>query len=50
MTAGTPPQIITRLDAEVVRITRLPETRGRLTAAGFLLVGSSPLGKYPRRA
>mgnify|MGYP001566697165 FL=1 len=40
--AGTPPQIISRLNEEVVRITRLPETRERLTAAGFALVGSSP--------
>ena len=40
--AGTPPQIISRLNEEVVRITRLPETRERLTAVGFALVGSSP--------
>lgn len=39
---GTPPEIITRLHAEVVRITRLPETRERLSAVGFDLVGSSP--------
>lgn len=34
--------IISRLNAEVVRITRLPDTRERLSAAGFALVGSSP--------
>jgi len=39
---GTPPEVISRLHAEVVRITRLPDTRERLSAAGFALVGSSP--------
>jgi len=39
---GTPAAIISRLNAEVVRITRLPDTRERLSAAGFALVGSSP--------
>ncbi len=38
--AGTPPEIISRLHAEVVRITRLPETRERLP--GFEFIGSSP--------
>jgi tripartite-type tricarboxylate transporter receptor subunit TctC len=40
--AATPPQIIARLNAEVVRITRLADTRERLTAAGFAMVGSTP--------
>jgi tripartite-type tricarboxylate transporter receptor subunit TctC len=40
--AGTPPEIISRLNAEVVRITRLPDTRERLSASGFQLVGSTP--------
>jgi len=39
---GTPADIISRLNAEVVRITRLPETSERLSAVGFDLVGSSP--------
>jgi tripartite-type tricarboxylate transporter receptor subunit TctC len=40
--AGTPADIISRLNAEVVRITRLPDTHERLSAVGFNLVGSSP--------
>jgi tripartite-type tricarboxylate transporter receptor subunit TctC len=38
---GTPAEIVTQLHAEVVRITQLPDTRERLMAAGFELVGSS---------
>ena len=38
---GTPPEIATQLQAEVVRITNLPETKERLTAAGFETVGST---------
>ncbi len=38
---GTPPDIVTQLQAEVVRITNLPDTKERLTAAGFETVGSS---------
>ena len=37
--AGTPPEVISRVHAEVVRITRLPETHERLP--GFAWVGSS---------
>ncbi len=37
---GTPPDIISKLNAEVVRITRLPETNERLP--GFEWIGSSP--------
>lgn len=39
---GTPADIVAQLHAEVVRITQLPDTRERLTAAGFEPVGSSP--------
>ena len=44
--AGTPPEVIARVNAEVVRITRLPETNERLP--GFAWVGSSPqdFGSY----
>ena len=38
---GTPPEIVAQLQAEVVRITQLPDTRERLTAAGFEPVGSN---------
>ena len=37
---GTPPEIISRLNAEIVRITRLPDTNERLP--GFDWVGSTP--------
>jgi tripartite-type tricarboxylate transporter receptor subunit TctC len=40
--AGTPPEIVTQLHAEIVRVTNLPETKERLTAAGFETVGSTP--------
>jgi tripartite-type tricarboxylate transporter receptor subunit TctC len=38
---GTPAEIIAQVQAEVVRVTQLPDTRERLTAAGFEMVGSS---------
>ena len=38
---GAPPDIVAQLQAEVVRITNLPDTKERLTAAGFETVGSS---------
>ncbi len=38
---GTPPEIVAAVQAEVLRITNLPDTRERLTAAGFEPVGSS---------
>jgi tripartite-type tricarboxylate transporter receptor subunit TctC len=37
---GTPADVISKLNAEVVRITRLPETHERLP--GFEWIGSSP--------
>ena len=44
--AGTPVQVIARVQAEVVRITRLPETSQKLP--GFEWIGSSPqeFGSY----
>ena len=38
---GTPAEIVAQIHAEVVRISQLPDTRERLTAAGFEVVGSS---------
>jgi len=38
---GTPPDIVAQIHAEVVRISQLPDTRERLTAVGFEVVGSS---------
>jgi tripartite-type tricarboxylate transporter receptor subunit TctC len=48
--AGTPRDIVLKLNAEVVRVMRLPETRDRLAAAGIEPVGSSPeeLGSFVR--
>jgi len=39
---GTPADIVAQIHAEVVRISQLPDTRERLGAAGFEVVGSSP--------
>lgn len=46
--AGTPPEIVSRLNAELVKITRNPEFLQRLTAEGGEAVGSSPeqFGNY----
>ena len=45
---GTPADVIGRLNAEIVRITRLPQTQSKLP--GFTWVGSSPaeFGEYVR--
>ena len=40
--AGTPPAIISQVNAEVVRISNLPDTRERLTNLGFDVVGGTP--------
>jgi tripartite-type tricarboxylate transporter receptor subunit TctC len=40
--AGTPPAIVSQVNAEAVRIGKLPEIRERLTHLGFDIVGSSP--------
>jgi tripartite-type tricarboxylate transporter receptor subunit TctC len=39
--AGTPPAIVTQLNAEVVRVSNLPDIRERLTALGFDVVGGT---------
>ena len=40
--AGTPPAIVRKLHAEIVRILKQPEMRGRLEAQGTDLVASTP--------
>jgi tripartite-type tricarboxylate transporter receptor subunit TctC len=40
--AGTPPQIISRLNAEIVNMLNLPETRER-----FIALGAEPVGNKP---
>ena len=40
--AGTPPAIIAQIHAETARISKLPDIRDRLTAAGFEIVGGPP--------
>jgi len=42
MPAGTPRDLVTRLNAELVRILQLPDVRERLTAVGADIVGSTP--------
>ncbi len=42
--AGTPRDIIDKLNAQLGRIARLPETRDRLTAAGIEPTTSTPEG------
>jgi tripartite-type tricarboxylate transporter receptor subunit TctC len=39
---GTPADVVAQIHAEVVRVTNLPDTRERLTAAGFDMVGGTP--------
>ena len=39
--AGTPPAVVAQVHAETARISKLPDIRERLTAAGFEVVGSS---------
>ena len=48
--AGTPPEIVARLNAEVTRILNLPDTRRSMTAAGLVASVSTPeaLGKLVR--
>lgn len=48
--AGTPPEIVARLNAEVMRILNLPDTRRSMTAAGLVASVSTPeaLGKLVR--
>jgi tripartite-type tricarboxylate transporter receptor subunit TctC len=40
--AGTPKEIVTRLNAEVAKILALPETRQRLLQLGFDVAGGTP--------
>jgi tripartite-type tricarboxylate transporter receptor subunit TctC len=40
--AGTPPETVARLQAEVAKVLRLPEVRERLAALGAEPVGSTP--------
>ena len=42
--AGTPPAIIQRLNAEIVRVLNNREIRDQLVAQGFDIVGSAPEG------
>jgi tripartite-type tricarboxylate transporter receptor subunit TctC len=39
---STPPDIVAQIHTEVVRVSQLADTRERLMAAGFEVVGSSP--------
>ena len=40
--AGTPPDIVKRLNAEIVKILNLPDVREKLAALGAELAGNSP--------
>jgi tripartite-type tricarboxylate transporter receptor subunit TctC len=40
--AGTPPDIVKRLNAEIVRILKLPDVRDKLAGLGAELVGNTP--------
>ena len=48
--AGTAADTVARVNAETLRVTRLPETRDRLSTLGFALIGSTPaeFGEYIR--
>jgi tripartite-type tricarboxylate transporter receptor subunit TctC len=40
--AGTPPEVIARLNTEIVKVLRNPDTRALMEKQGIELVGSSP--------
>ena len=40
--AGTPADIVAKLNTEIVRIVRQPDLRDRLAAEGSVVVGDSP--------
>jgi tripartite-type tricarboxylate transporter receptor subunit TctC len=40
--AGTPAAIVERLNAELIKIIRMPEVRSRMVDLGLEVVGSSP--------
>ena len=42
--AGTPPDLIKRLNAEVIKAMNAAEAKERIEAAGYTIVGSSPAG------
>ena len=42
--AGTPPEIVARLNAEMLRILNLPEVRATLAAQGVTIIASTPDG------
>jgi len=41
-TAGTPPEVVARLNAETVRVLNLPDVRERFRTLGVEIIGSSP--------
>ena len=42
MPAGTPREIVAKINQELAKLMRLPETRERMTAMGGIAIGSSP--------
>jgi tripartite-type tricarboxylate transporter receptor subunit TctC len=42
MPAGTPPDVVAKLNAETVKVLHLPEVRERFQAMGLEIVGNSP--------
>ncbi len=42
MPAGTPPDIVAKLNSEVLKVLRIPEVRERLQSMGIEVVGNSP--------
>jgi tripartite-type tricarboxylate transporter receptor subunit TctC len=40
--AGTPKEIVARLNGEILKILRLPEVRERMSSLGAEIVGSTP--------
>jgi tripartite-type tricarboxylate transporter receptor subunit TctC len=40
--AGTPPDIVRRLNAEVIKAMQVPEAKERIESAGYTIVGSTP--------
>ena len=49
--ANTPPAIVTRLNADMIRVLALPDVRAALNAQGFEVQGGTPadFGEYIRR-
>jgi len=41
-TAGTPVPVITKINADTLRVLQMPDVRNRLSALGFEIQGSSP--------